>query len=254
MNVRGRIRLLSVSAIVLCFCVALHFWAPAVLQRFQPARVIGLLEDYVARYGAIAVFIGAFVEGLLLVSWYTPGSSIVLVAAMLAGRGVIGLPSVIVSASAGFTIGYAVSYALGWYGWAGVAKYVGLGDALGRMQVRVTTAPASAFILLFAHPHCGVLAATAAGILKKRPGAVLPLLAASASLWTTVWAITAFSFGRWVLEILNGPALAVVVIGLLLYLVLRNPQARAPKTDFTLRRRQVGHQHRDKTPTKHAVL
>jgi len=223
-NVPKSVHQRRVAALILLGVAAwllMRMFAPSWAQQMEPESVMRFLEDVVERHGCAAVFAGALVEGLLFVSWYAPGSTVVLVAAMLAGRGVIGLPAVVVSASAGFAIGYTASYCLGRYGWAGVAKYIGLEPALRRAQTRVNGASAGAFVLMFAHPHCGVLAATAAGVLHQPPGRVLPLMAASATFWSAAWGIAAFALGRWVLNIINGPAFAIVAIGVLLFLVLR---------------------------------
>lgn len=221
----------GVALILLCGVawLLIHWLAPPWARQMEPENVLQMLEGFVERHGYKAVFIGALIEGLVLGSWYAPGSTVVLVAAMLAGRGVIGLPGVILSASAGFTLGYSVSFFLGRYGWVRVVKYIGLESALQRVQARVSTASVGAFVLMFAHPHCGVLAATAAGILQKPPGYFLPVLAASATFWTAFWAITAFATGRWIMSFINGPAFAIVMIGVLLLLLLRGSSGNCAK-------------------------
>ena len=74
------------------------------------SHVLGILEPWIHEYGAVAIFLILTLEsfGVPL-----PGESLLIVAAILAGRGEISLPALLISAWAGAVTGDNIGYLIG---------------------------------------------------------------------------------------------------------------------------------------------
>src|SRR3954454_21742263 len=47
--------------------------------------MVRIAKDYLDRHGMLIVFIAAYLEGLLLIGWYFPGTLVIILAPVLAG-------------------------------------------------------------------------------------------------------------------------------------------------------------------------
>src|SRR5437867_1816025 len=147
---------------------------------------------------------------------------------VLAGQGKLEFPWVIVSAGCGFFLGYATDFVIGSHGWYHLIRLCGLEGPVIRTRDRIATSHACSYVLLFWHPHSGVLAATAAGCLRLPARRFLSLTVLAVLFWTSVWGTLCFCFGRSVLKLLNNGALVVsaIVIGLVILAATRRKTKR----------------------------
>ncbi|MEJ2630423.1 MAG: DedA family protein [Acidihalobacter sp.] len=70
-------------------------------------------EPYLRQYGYAAVVVGLFVEGIGIPA---PGLTLLIAASLLAGRGEMDLPAVVLSAMGGALAGYNLGYRIGSFG------------------------------------------------------------------------------------------------------------------------------------------
>lgn len=168
------------------------------------AEVLGYVRQAYDRYGYWVVFLGAFIEGLFVISWYFPGSTIVVLGAVFAGAGLLSLPLVVALAVLGFVLSANVNYLLGRYGWYRVLERLGAGPALEQAKARVRDFGWRAIFLGFVNPALGVLMATAAGILRLPYAAYLGVTSAAVLFWMLVWGGLAYRLGPPLLDAIVG--------------------------------------------------
>lgn len=154
-----------------------------------------LLRELYASYGYWVVFLGSIVEGLLIVSWYFPGSAMVLLAAAFAAEGVLSFSRVMALAIAGFTISYNFNYFLGRYGWYKLLSSVGAGKPVDEAKKRISKHGRRAIFLGMISPGLAVLFSTAAGILRFSYSSYFLTSFVALSFWTLLWGTLAFFIG-----------------------------------------------------------
>src|SRR5271163_1029248 len=84
--------------------------APALIGRAVVERVLGALEPWIHHYGVAAVGVILILESLGIP---LPGESLLVIASVLAGRGDLSFPGLLVSAWAGSVIGDNIGYLIG---------------------------------------------------------------------------------------------------------------------------------------------
>ncbi|HEY5505479.1 MAG TPA: DedA family protein, partial [Sedimentisphaerales bacterium] len=171
------------------------------------SHILGLLEPWVHEYGAVAIFLILTLEsfGVPL-----PGESLLIVAAILAGRGEISFPALLVSAwigaVTGDNIGYLIGRKLGHKALLRFGGMVGLtADRLRKMEAifvrygALTVAFARFFNIL------RQLNGVVAGSLEMDWRRFLVFNALGGAFWVVVWTIAGFYLGK------HGADIAAVV-------------------------------------------
>ncbi len=101
----------------------------------------------------LTVFVGALVEGLLLINWYLPGSLVIVLGVVFArdtGASVVVTVSLVILA---FFITSVVNYALGKYGWYRLLLRFGLREPLERAQTKVEKSGLPVIFSTYFHPN-----------------------------------------------------------------------------------------------------
>lgn len=174
--------------------------------------LLSVSDQYYARYGYPAVFIGALLEGTIVVNFYVPGSTIVILGAVASRGGALSIAAVIGIATMGFILAYSFCYMLGWLGWYAALRRLGFEGALRRMHQRMVAAGPRIIPLANIHPNLGALAATSAGILRVPFFKFIMISAPSTLAWTTFWGLLAYWLGREAVRLFNGWLLTPVVL------------------------------------------
>jgi membrane protein DedA with SNARE-associated domain len=171
------------------------------------SHILGILEPWVHEYGAVAIFLILTIEsfGVPL-----PGESLLIVAAILAGRGEISFPALLISAwigaVTGDNIGYLIGRKLGHKALLRFGGMVGLtADRLRKMEAifvrygALTVAFARFFNIL------RQLNGVVAGSLEMDWRRFLVFNSLGGALWVVVWTIAGFYLGK------HGADIAAVV-------------------------------------------
>jgi len=170
-------------------------------------HVLGSLEPWVHEYGAVAIFLILTLESF---GAPLPGESLLIVAAILAGRGEISFPALLFSAWAGAVtgdnIGYLIGRRLGRKLLLRFGGMVGLkSDRLRKMEAIftrygvLTVAFARFFNIL------RQLNGIVAGSLEMDWRRFLVFNALGGALWVVVWTVAGFYLGK------NGSNIAAVI-------------------------------------------
>lgn len=161
-------------------------------------HVLGTLEPWIHHYGVAAVFVILVFESLGVP---LPGESLLIVAAILAGRGDLSFPGLLVSAWAGAVIGDNVGYLIGrMLGHSVIWRYGGM---IGLTPERLRKVEA-----VFAHyGPVTVVFARFVNVLRQLNGVVagtvrmdwrrfLAFNALGGTLWVLAWTMAGFYLGR----------------------------------------------------------
>lgn len=174
---------------------------------------IKFLSDIYVNHGPLILFLSGFIESIILVGLYFPGSTIILLGATLAGAGIISLPSVIVWTTLGILLAYSLNYWLGKVGGDKFLKKFGLEETVNQARGK---AEKSNLIYLWstAHPNIGAVVAVALGIMKVNFVKFILQMTLTQFFWSTFWGVIFYFFG---LALLNKIAIVTgIVIGIML--------------------------------------
>lgn len=166
--------------------------------------VINFLKGFILEYGLIVSFIGAFLEGLLLIGWYFPGSFIIFLSVILSGSPERAAVSVAVVTLAMY-FAYVVNYILGRYGWYKVLARFGMQELITDAQKKIETHAPKAFFFSFWQPGLASFTSTAAGVLRLTWKSFFLYAGASLVFWNVFWGILAYTVGESIIETLFNP-------------------------------------------------
>lgn len=174
---------------------------------------IKFLSNIYVSYGPIILFLSGFIESIVLVGLYFPGSTIILLGATLAGAGIISLPTVVTWTTLGILLAYSLNYYLGKVGGSKFLKKFGLEESVNQAKEK---AEKSNLIYLWstAHPNIGAVVAVALGMMKVNFVKFILQMTLTQFFWSTFWGVIFYFFG---LVLLNKIAIvAGIVIGIML--------------------------------------
>ncbi len=206
-----QILLIPVTVLVLLYCIRYTlewFGVPA-----DPDILIAVLKEWIQTYGFAVSIIGAFIEGLLLVGWYFPGSFIIFLTVILAGS----IPNTIVAVlvvSLGMYCAYIINYLLGKYGWYTLLAKFGLEPAVNDAKQRLEKYGTRAIFFSFWNPGLASFTATAAGVIRYSFARFLVEAAGAILIWNTMWGVIAYTVGEKVLKMLfNWYVIGAILFG-----------------------------------------
>jgi membrane protein DedA with SNARE-associated domain len=228
---RNAVRLIAIP-IVFLFVFASLYLVWEMLDLPPEDVLLGIARSYFERYGLITVFIGAFVEGLLLIGWYFPGAIVILAALLLAGHNPWAAAQVLMATIAGLSVAYLVNFLLGKYGWYRLLIAFGLREGLERAKARLTKYGLSAIFTTYWQMNLASLTSTAAGILHF-PAAKFVLISVVACVaWITFWGSMIFFLGQAATALVSLRVIIAVIaawiVGRVIYARLRGRSGVEP--------------------------
>ena len=159
-------------------------------------HIVAGLESFVHHYGVFAVFLMVTIEAL---GAPLPGETLLIFSAVLAGRGEMSLPGLLIFASAGAVLGDNIGYAIGrTLGRGTILRY---GGKVGLTDARFATVES----IFRRYGSATVLFARFFNILRQLNGIVAGILGMSwlrfllfnalgGALWVVVWVLAATYF------------------------------------------------------------
>ncbi len=183
-------------------------------------QLIEIMRGYFLQYGLITVFVASLIESMLLVGVYLPGGLVIFLGVILSAGNPTQATLSVVMTMLGFSIGYAVNYFLGKYGWYRVLTKFGLSESLILAQDQFAKHGYKAIWLSYWQPNLGAFVSTAAGILKAPLKKFLPASVSAAIIWCVFWGTLAYFLGTKVLDYL-GPFFLVIMVGWIVSIVVQ---------------------------------
>ena len=169
-------------------------------------------KDYLDRYGIVIVLISAYLEGLLLIGWYFPGTLVIVLALIFAAPHPARFALVAAVAGTGLLSAFVTNFFAGKYGWYRVLLAFGLREPLENAQRRLTRYGLSAIFTTYWQANLASCISTAAGILQFPVRRFLLYSFAAEALWITFWASVIFFLGS--------AALSLVGFRMILFLIM----------------------------------
>ena len=151
-----------------------------------------IAKTYLDRYGVVIVLVSAYLEGLLLIGWYFPGSLVIVLALIFAAGEPARFVAVAAIAGSGLLGAYVTNYFAGKYGWYRLLLAFGLREPLENAQRRLTKYGLSAIFTTYWQANLASCISTAAGILQFPPARFLAYSFVAEALWITFWAAHLF--------------------------------------------------------------
>lgn len=178
-------RLKSPALFLLILASMLVVWK--VFRLPSEEEVLSATKEYFDRYGIMIVFISAIVEGIIMVGWYFPGSSVIFLGVIFAGGDIAKIIAVISAVTAGLFISYVINFLLGKYGWYKLLVRFGVSEPLQKAGQRVEKYGLNAAFGTFWHPNLAALTSTAAGILQVSIKKFLLYALLATIVWNIFW-------------------------------------------------------------------
>jgi membrane protein DedA with SNARE-associated domain len=187
------------------------FWK--ILDLPPEDQLIEIARKYFDKYGLIVLLISAIIEGVLLVGWYYPGSLVIFLGVIFAGKNVSLAIETVLIITLGLYLAYLINYILGKYGWYRLLLAFGLSKPLEKAQLRITKYGFSGILLSYWHPNLAAIASTAAGTLQFSWRKFLIYSLISVSIWNIFWGTLVYFLGEASLGIVGLKFVLIAIVG-----------------------------------------
>lgn len=193
-------------------------WAAWKLLGLPPQNeLVEIARRYFDLYGYWLVFVSAFIEGMLLVGWYYPGSLVIFLGVIFAGKNIPEVIWVVGLVTVGLFLAYLFNYALGKYGWYRVLSRFGLREPIKNAQTRLTKYGLSGIFLSYWQPNLAALTSTAAGVLQFPLRKFMLYSITAAMLWNIFWGALVYFLGEVALTAIGMRFATVAIVVWILY-------------------------------------
>ena len=177
--------------------VFLSLWAVwKILALPSENELIEITRRYFNLYGYRIVFVSAIIEGMLLAGWYYPGSLVIFLGVIFAGRNIPEVIWVVALVTIGLFLACLFNYMLGRYGWYRLLLKFGLREPIENAQIRLTKYGLSGIFLSYWHPNLAALTSTAAGILQFSFKKFMLYSVIAVTLWDIFWGMLVYFLGE----------------------------------------------------------
>ena len=150
-------------------------------------EIVAIFRQWFNKIGIAVILIGAFFEGMFMLSFYFPGSVIIVMSVLVMGDRLDSLLSIGAMALIGFTVANVINYLLGREGFYRLLVFAGGEQLLKKSKGKVLTRPWSTIFLTSWHPNFLAITVVSSGILRINFWKVMISSFVSLSFWITVW-------------------------------------------------------------------
>lgn len=205
--------------------VAIYFSMMVVWKIFDlpsDEKLIGIIQDFFVAHGLIVVFVGAFIEGFLLLGQYFPGGTIIFLGVISAGSDPVRAAVVVSTVSVAFVLAYTANYLIGKYGWYRLLIKFGLRKSLDKAQKKLLDQGLNAIIFSYWEPNLASLVATAAGILRVPFRRFEQFSIFGVFIWNLFWGTLVFLLGAEALKLIGIKYVAVIFAGWIAIMLVKH--------------------------------
>ena len=182
------------------------------------ATIIRIASGYLDRYGIVIVLLCAYLEGLLLIGWYFPGTLVIIFALIVSGTDPFRYIQVALAAGSGLYCAQVTNFFAGKYGWYRLLLAFGLREPLENAKHRLTKYGLSAIFTTFWQANLASLISTAAGILLFPASRFVALAFAAQAIWLTFWATLIYLLGAAALSLAG---FRIILLAILIWIAAR---------------------------------
>jgi membrane protein DedA with SNARE-associated domain len=197
-------------AVLGVFAVLYAVWVALDLPPEQ--TIVAVARSYLDRYGLAIVLVCAYLEALLVIGWYFPGTLVMIFAMIVAVSNPLRYLETAAIAAVGLYCGQVTNFLAGKYGWYRLLLAFGLREPLENAKRRLVKYGLSAIFTTFWQANLASLISTAAGILQFPERRFIALALVAQALWFAFWSTLIFALGP--------AALALAGFRMILFLIL----------------------------------
>lgn len=158
-------------------------------------ELIVITKGWLDSYGLWMLFVGAFLESVLLIGFYFPGSVLIFLGVGLAPTGWDAFIAVLVVDIAMLS-GQSFNYFLGRYGWYKLLVKFGMKGGIENAQLKMQQNDMRYILYTFWHAGLASFTATAAGVLRIGYKRFITLAIIAIAFWNTLWGVVVYSLGE----------------------------------------------------------
>lgn len=172
----------------------------------EPDQVYQVVIELFEEHGLVIVAVCAFVEGIVLVNLYFPGSAVIVIGVAAAGGDIPRVVAVVAVTTVAFVLASQVNYFVGFLGLHTIIERFGgtrwLQAAHKRYEKHgILVVPPS-----FVHPNIGAFMSVTCGLARMTWRHFTALAVASILVWNILWGIVAFYGSNALSEAATRPA------------------------------------------------
>lgn len=195
------------------------------------SELVEIAQTYYSSHGYWVVFLGALVEGILVINWYLPGSLVIVLGIVFSGQGGLN-PFIIVGlVIVAFYIDVILNYVAGRYGWYKLLLRLGLASPLEKMRRKVLHHGLPVIFATYFHPNIGALTAASCGILRLPFDKFLGYSILALVAWNGFLGTVVYISGPAIMKFLSMRFLFPVLIVWILVIIIRSSrQSKSRKT------------------------
>ena len=180
--------------------------------------IIQIAKTYLDRYGIVIVLLSAYLEGLLLIGWYFPGTLVIIFALIVSAADPLAYIQVALAAGSALYCAQVTNFFIGKYGWYRLLLAFGLHAPLENAKRRLTKYGLSAIFTTFWQANLASLISTAAGILQFPASRFAALAFLAQGLWLTFWATLIYLLGTAALSLAG---FRIILLAILVWIAAR---------------------------------
>ncbi len=199
------VKISKASIITPLILITLYLAVTLVLKSFLPSGrgLIDHLASIYGRFGYEIVIIGAFLEALVIINFFTPGVAAIGLGVIFAKSGQLDFNLVIISAVLGALVGFSLDFWLGRLGIGEILVRMGYKETIDKWEAKIEKSGLKTFSLGFIHPNIGAFVSLTAGTLEMDFKKFFLLSFLSTLVWYIIWGLAIFALGRIFLVILS---------------------------------------------------
>jgi membrane protein DedA with SNARE-associated domain len=205
-------KLLMLPATLIAIVSSL-FLARALFPLPSDAELRDIARTLFSHYGALLVFVSGLIEGLLLIGWYFPGTTVILFCLVFAANDASAVAQLAAAAATGLSLSYAANYALGRFGWYRLLLAAGLKEPLERARLKLEAHGLSFLFLSYWQFTLASLSSTAAGILRFNVAAFTLISTAATFFWVGFWSALIYFVGERAVTLVGLPFILALLFG-----------------------------------------
>ncbi len=160
----------------------------------EPSELLGYFQKAYIAYGEIFIIVAAFFESFFMLSFYLPGSLILILAILNSSMNIYELFNIGLLALIGFTLANILNYIIGRNGLHHIFLRLGRKDIIERMSMQIHQNKIRTLFLAGFHPNFLSIAIVCMGITRENFVKTILISIFSQATWIVIWLVIAGPF------------------------------------------------------------
>ena len=183
-------------------------------------ELVSIVTNYFNNYGLWIVFISALIEGFFIIGQYFPGSTIIFIGVISAGKDVVRAAEIVLIVGVAFTMAYYGDYLIGRYGWYKLFLKFGLKKPIEQAKKKISRHAFKGIVSSYWEPSLATIAATAAGILQIPHRKFLFYSTIGVVVWLSFWGTLVFFLGQASLKIMGPKYILMITAVWIIFIII----------------------------------